>query len=253
MEPLGHHLWVGFIGGLLSFAHCLGMCGGFFLHLSLDRDDIRTISRQIPWLIGKLFSYLFLGAAAGHAGAFLGGILLRQGLFLNVLSFAAGALILFMGLSVLGLVPVRIKAFYGLGESVVASLGGSVLTGRSGGGALVLGMICGFLPCPIVLAFLAYALQSGSVASGMATMGALGVGTMVPMLVMGGAARLCGIHLRSWAPKAGGIILIALGLTTSLRGTEFFHRLLGCPSQHRAVSDPSRQCCPGEHGTGYAR
>jgi uncharacterized protein len=112
-------------------------------------------------------------------------------------------------------------------------------------------MATGFLPCPIILAFLAYALQSGSVLDGMATMAALTVGTMVPLLLVGSLSRLTGLHLRSWGPKAGGVILILLGLTTTLRGTEIFHHLLGCPPKpdlHAEVDQP-KPCCTGKvHG-----
>ena len=249
MDTMGHHIWIGFAGGLLGFAHCLGMCGGFVLHLALRKDGTRMLSGQLLWLVGKLSSYLLLGAAAGYAGGFLGHLLLRQGHLQNLLSFAAGALILLMGLSVLGLLPVRGKGSRGAWENLLATLFGTFLTGHSPGAALTLGIATGFLPCPIVLAFLAYALQSGSVAAGMVTMGALGLGTAVPMLLLSGATRLSGIHLRSWAPKAGGIILIAFGVTTALRGTTIYHQLLGCPAQHAVATDAEKSCWTGElHG-----
>jgi len=246
MDTMGHHIWIGFAGGLLGFAHCLGMCGGFVLHLSLRKDGTRMLSGPLLWLAGKLFSYLFLGAAAGYAGGFLGNLLLRQGQFQNLLSFAAGGVILLMGLSVLGLLPVRSKATGGIGENVLVTLFRTFLKGHSSGAALTLGIATGFLPCPIVLAFLAYALQSGSVLTGMVTMGALGLGTTAPLLLLSGATRLSGIHLRSWAPKAGGIILITLGLTTALRGATIYHHLLGCPAQQGVATHPQKPCCPGE-------
>jgi len=252
MDATGHHIWIGFAGGLLGFAHCLGMCGGFALHLSLGKDGARMLAGQLLWLAGKLFSYLFLGATAGYAGSFLETCLLRQGQFQNLLSFAAGGAILLMGLSVLGLLPVRIKAPGGIGENVLVTLCRGLLTGRSPGAALALGLATGFLPCPIVLAFLAYALQSGSVGTGMLTMGALGLGTALPLLLLGGATRLSGIHLRSWAPKAGGIILITLGLATALRGATVFHHLLGCSSELGATDARKPGCTGGVHGRGGA-
>ena len=253
MEPLSHHIWIGFAGGLLGFAHCLGMCGGFVLHLSLGKDGARSVLGQLLWMAGKLFSYLFLGAAAGYAGGFLEALLLKLGQFQNLLSFAAGGVILLMGLSVLGLFPVRMKALGGIGESVLVTLCRTSLFGHSPGAALTLGLATGFLPCPIVLAFLAYSLQSGSVLTGMVTMGALGLGTTVPLLLLGGAVRLSGIHLRSWAPKSGGIILVILGLMTALRGATIYHHLLGCPSKpalHQGAKDAGLPCCTGApHGT----
>jgi uncharacterized protein len=252
MESLSHHIWIGFAGGLLGFAHCLGMCGGFVLHLSQGESRKTTIPSQLLWLAGKLFSYLFLGAVAGYAGGFLAGWLPKQALFQNLLSFTAGAIILLMGLQVLGLLPVRKNGSFG--ASLLSTLGRTFLATSSPGSALTLGLATGFLPCPIVLAFLAYALQSGSVATGMITMAALGLGTTVPLLLLGGFSRLLRVHLRSWAPKAGGILLVLLGLTTVLRGTAAFHHLLGCPTDpglHPVAGVAQKPCCNGgQHGNG---
>jgi uncharacterized protein len=252
MEPLTHHLWIGLAGGLLGFAHCLGMCGGFVLHLSQGKTGKSVAANQLLWLTGKLSSYLFLGALAGYAGGFIEILLSRQGLFQNLLSYAAGGIIFLMGLRLLGLLPVRPGAQGGIGETLLATLGRKFLSAPTPGAALTLGLITGFLPCPIVLAFLAFSLQSGSVVNGMATMGALGLGTMAPLLLLGCITRLAGIHLRSWAPRAGGIILLLLGLTTALRGTTIYHQLLGCPSKPvlaQVPTDPNKPCCDGEvHG-----
>jgi sulfite exporter TauE/SafE len=212
------------------------------------------IAGQLLWLTGKLFSYLFLGALAGYGGASLVAALSSRLPLQNLVSLTAGALIFLMGLRVLGLVPVGSKATGGIMESVLAALGRNLLSTPAPGAALALGLATGFLPCPIVLAFLAYAVQSGSVATGMLTMSALGLGTALPLLLLGGACRLSGMHLRRWAPRAGGIILILLGATTALRGTGLYHRLLGCPSGialHQVAAQAQKPCCTGElHGNG---
>jgi len=254
MDSLTHHLWIGFAGGLLAFAHCLGMCGGFVLHLSQEQDRKTMLTGQLLWQAGKFSSYTFLGAIAGYAGGSLQLFFLNHGRFQNLLSYAAGGIILLMGLSLLGLLPVRGKLAENAAASMLAHLCRKFFTRSSPGAALSLGMATGFLPCPIVLAFLAYSLQSGSVLKGMATMGSLSLGTMVPLLLLGGITRLAGVHLRSWAPKAGGIILVLLGISTALRGTAIFHELLGCPPEpalHQAQLNESKPCCAGEvHGNG---
>lgn len=99
-----------------------------------------------------------------------------------------------------------------------------------------------------MLAYLAYSLQSGTVLNGMATMGALSAGTAVPLLLLGWITRLSGAHLR-WGPKAGGIILVLLGLSTSLRGTAVYHHLLGCPAKpvlQEVPSTATKACCVGK-------
>ena len=249
METLPHHLWIGFAGGLLAFAHCLGMCGGFVLHLSQEKDRKRMLAGQLLWQAGKLTTYMFLGAVAGCAGGLLQQTFLDHRLLQNLLSYAAGAVIVAMGLSLLGLLPVRAG---GPGKSAVTTLAGfcrSFFTASSPGSALYLGMVTGLLPCPIIIGFLAYSLHSGSVLNGMATRGALSLGTMLPLLLLGGLTRLTRLHLCSWAPKAGGMILIVLGLSTALRGTEVYHRLLGCqakPASHQSQVDESKPCCTGK-------
>jgi uncharacterized protein len=257
METLAHHIWIGFAGGLLGFAHCLGMCGGFALFLSQGKSRTKMVASQLLWLTGKLVSYLFLGAVAGFAGGYIENLLLNLELLRNLLSYLAGALILMMGLSLLGLFPVGRRSGEVFVESLLISLGGKFLGAASPGAALTLGLATGFLPCPIVLAFLAYALRSGSVTTGMVTMGALGLGTMLPLLLLGSVSRLSGMHLRSWAPKAGALLLIILGLTTALRGTALFHRLLGCPADptlSQAATDAKKPSCTGElHGNGSGK
>lgn len=250
MLTLSHHLWIGFAGGLLAFAHCVGMCGGFVLHLSQEKDRKTMLAGQLLWQVGRGSTYMFLGALTGYAGGFLEG-LLSHGFFQNVLTYFAGAVIFLMGLSLLGLLPV-----HGVGKggliSALASCSNRFFTKPSPGRSLFLGMATGFLPCPIILAFLAYSLQSGSVVNGIAIMGALAVGTMVPLLLLCGVTRLTGLHLRSWGPKAGGVILIVLGLATTLRGSEILHHLLGCPPKpqlNQVQTEQVKPCCSGKvHG-----
>ena len=246
MENLTNELWWGFSGGILAFAHCLGMCGGFVVHLSQGKTGKCMIACQLLWQTGKLCTYLFLGALAGYTGGFLDLLFLKQGLFQDLLTYGSGAIILLMGLSLLGLLPVGGKDDQSFSVGALVALGQKFFTASSPGAALTMGVATGFLPCPIVIAFLAYALQSGSVAKGMATMGALSLGTMVPLLLFGGATRLTGVHRRSWAPKAGGVILVLLGLTTVLRGTVIYHHLLGCaikPAPRQSQLDSKYPCC----------
>ena len=231
---------------MLAFGHCLGMCGGFALHLSQGKNGTRVLAGQLLWQAGKLSTYTSLGALAGYAGGFIDLAFLNHNRFQNLLSYATGIIILLMGLSLLGLLPVRRIKGGSAGEGALTALARRFFSASSPGAALIMGMATGLLPCPIVLSFLAFSLQSGSVAKGMATMGALSLGTMLPLLLFGGLSRLTRFHLRSWAPRAGGIILILLGLSTVLRGTEIFHGLFGCPSRTappRAQLMEQKPCC----------
>jgi len=228
MDTLTHHLWIGLAGGAVAFAHCVGMCGGFVLHLSREKNRQRMLAGQLLWHAGKLCSYMFLGAVAGFTGAYFQLFFLRHGLWQNLLSYLAAAVMLLAGLSLLGLLPVRGKGEGGV-QDALTTLVRRFFTASSPGAALAMGIATGFLPCPIVLAFIAYSLQTGSVPSGIATMAGLSLGTALPLLMLGGAARLTRWHLRSWGARAGGIILISLAISTALRGSVLYHKLLGCP------------------------
>jgi len=237
METISHHVWIGFAGGLIACAHCVGMCGGFVLHLSRQETRQTLLASQLLWHAGRLFSYLLLGAFAGFAGGYFQLLFLRHGLWQNLLSYFSGAVMLLMGLSLLGLLPVRGRGGAGPVEGMLASFGGRLCSAPSPGGSLLLGVVTGFLPCPVILAFIAYSLQTGSVPSGMATMSSLALGTSLPLALLGGAAGLTRWHLRSWAPKAAGTILVLLATSTALRGTTAYHKLLGCPP--KPVLQPS--------------
>ena len=89
------------------------------------------------------------------------------------------------------------------------------------------GLMTGLLPCPIVVGFLALSLQSGSVLTGMATMAAMGVGTVWSLLLLGMTGYALQARTRRWGAVVGGIVLVLLGTVTILRGTGAMHHLMG--------------------------
>ena len=231
-------IWIAFAGGVLAFAHCLGMCGPFALHLS-QGGARGLLVRHLLWHLGKTTTYVFLGALAGLAGA--AAAKAWQGLWLpRVLSAAAGGLMLVMGLQLLGvrLWPRRTRQAAEGSPGLLAGLVGSLFSQPGPAGALVLGVATGFLPCPIVVAFLALAAREGSLAIGMATMAAMGLGTVWSLLLLGLGGRMLSLGLRRWArPVAAGVVIL-MGLATVLRGTDVFHHVLGCPQAQAAPTLP---------------
>ena len=58
-----------FLIGLFGSAHCLGMCGGFALTIGAVRPAfLSTLLNQLVYGVGRVFTYGFLGAAAGAVG-----------------------------------------------------------------------------------------------------------------------------------------------------------------------------------------
>lgn len=232
MPEVWNYAAIGLAGGAAAFAHCVGMCGGLALHLAQGGGSPgRLLARQALWHAGKTSTYIFLGAVAGLAGGWFtsSGLARAQ----DIMAYGAGAMMIVMGLALVGLWPARRKA--GQGEGLLASLFGQFIGQPTAAGALVLGLATGFLPCPIVLGMLALAAQSGSVLAGMVTLAATGLGTVWALAILGLTGHVATLRLRRWAAPVGAAVLVLAGVATVLRGTETFHHLLGCPASPAAV------------------
>lgn len=84
--------------------------------------------------------------------------------------------------------------------------------------SVALGVINGFLPCPLVLSFAAIAATSASVPQGMLVMFAFGLGTFPAMLFMGAVGWLVPPSVRQTGVRVSGVLLIALAVMTIARG-----------------------------------
>src|SRR3990170_36619 len=93
-----------FTANAMASVHCAAMCGGFTLSLVRPGQTGASLVRMATYHTGKLFTYIFIGAIAGLAGAALlnnPAIRAAQVAF----SVTAGVLIVVVGLQTLGLVP----------------------------------------------------------------------------------------------------------------------------------------------------
>ena len=222
-----HYYWLSLALGAMAFPHCLGMCGGFALHLAGGQSRLAALGRQLFWHAGKMTTYAFLGALAALAGrAAWGGGEAWQSVF----SYVLGAVMAIMGLSMLGVLPHRSKKDASAGPGIMAGVFGQFFAKPSAGGALALGIATGFLPCPIViggLAIAADAAREGGAVAGIVSMLCLGAGTAWSLVVLAMVGQFVSVKLRRRAVVSAGCVLILLGVATALRGNEAFHRFLG--------------------------
>jgi uncharacterized protein len=218
-----------FIAGFAGSFHCIGMCGGFACALGADgRGASATSLRHVLYNTGRLSTYCFLGALAGAlgqgictslAGSQRPAALASASLDLGqrALAVMAGLLMILMALRFFG-----VRGWHGVtsgfgGSTLVVSL--RSLLGRRGFAApLALGVLNGFLPCPLVYAMLAQAASTFDVLSGCLSMAAFGLGTFPAMLAMGGVGRLLAPGWRQRGVRLAGSFILALGLVTLGRG-----------------------------------
>ncbi|MEO8505398.1 MAG: sulfite exporter TauE/SafE family protein [Acidobacteriota bacterium] len=209
-------LWIAAAGAAGSF-HCLGMCSAFALALAPSRGARwKTVGRHLAYNSGRVTSYCFLGLAAGTIGqaAAAGGPI---GLLQRALAIVSGILMTVMALQFFGYrVPLSLSSAPGLGSLLRGVRG--LLRAPGIPPPLAFGVFNGFLPCPLVYAFVAQALATGSAARGLLTMIAFGLGTFPAMLLVGLVGWGVTPGWRVWGLRLAGTVILIFGLITIARG-----------------------------------
>lgn len=225
------NLWLGLVAGLAASPHCAGMCGPFPLHICRSQAPGRPLVRQLLFLLGKTFSYVFLGALAGFFGHLLHSRLFASSQ--NLLAYLLGGAMIVLGLAMLDLLPHRFPTEKLSGGALFQGLLGGFFSSPGPLASFLLGIASGFLPCAVPLALLAVAAASHSVPTGMLTMAGLGLGTAPVLLAIGLSATLFDLRLRRISLRGAALIVILLGVMTLLRPTGLLHHVL--PGGHHSA------------------
>src|SRR5271166_4062490 len=184
-QPL---LLAGLLLGLSSSLHCFGMCAGIAasLHFAADLDPSRPARELLSTTLlintGRIAGYVIAGAIVGGVGSSIFGSF-DHTLAHAILRWAAAAALGWIGLSILGALPLP-AALYQV-ASRVSRLMDAVARAARLPAAIALflsGAVWGFLPCAMVYAALFYAMLSGSWLGGALVMSGFGFGTL-PILV----------------------------------------------------------------------
>lgn len=230
---------IGFLGG----GHCIGMCGGVMAALSFAIPADQPVKRWrvlLSYNIGRIFSYVLIGALAGGIG-----FQLSSGHGLSILRIIAGILLIAMGLYL---------ANWWRGLSYLESLGGvlwrrlqplgkSLMPVKSSRSALMLGMLWGWLPCGLVYTALAYGLARASMAESAGVMLAFGLGTLPAVLASGVfAERIKHLMQLQRFRITMALLIMAFGVWT-LWGTYQHTQHMG----HGAAMDHSGVMDHGDH------
>ncbi|MBM4267770.1 MAG: sulfite exporter TauE/SafE family protein [Deltaproteobacteria bacterium] len=205
-----------FAGGLAGSLHCVAMCGAFPLALARGRTQGR-FGRQLLYNLGRLNTLVFVGALSGAFGA----VVVEWGPLeaaKRVLALAAGAVLILVGLEMLGLVrglTVRVAA------AVQGTLGRSlrgVITSSSPAAPIALGVMNAFLPCHLIYAFAARAVSLASPIEGALTMLAFGAGTVPAMLGVALVGERLPARLRLGADRVVALLMVLYGIVVALQG-----------------------------------
>ena len=92
-----------------------------------------------------------------------------------------------------------------------------------------MGSLAGLLPCPLVYAFLAWALAADGMLKAMGTMAILGLASAPALVLVASAGAAVSPFVRRRIVRVSGAVVVVLGVVTALRGVapEALHRVLG--------------------------
>ena len=225
--------------GLVSGAHCIGMCGGIMGALTMA-IPVEAKSKRwfmlIAYNLGRILSYALMGLLAGlfaeQFSALGGGTILR---------ILAGVLLITMGLYLAnwwrGLTKLETLGRYLW--VYIQPVGKRLMPINTIPKALLLGALWGWLPCGLVYAALAMAMTQPAPLMAASSMLAFGLGTLPAVLAAGAVAQQLAYILQQRPVRmALALIIIVFGVWTIWGG-------LSHPHQHQHEQHHTQQPVSG--------
>lgn len=206
--------------GLVSSAHCVGMCGGIMGALTMAipaEARQRRLQLLMGYNLGRIGSYTLMGFLLGSfssaisAWGGMGGLRILAGLLLIAMGF-------YLASWWRGLVHLeRIGRYF---WAYLQPLGKALMPVTSAPKALLLGAVWGWLPCGLVYSALAYAMVQAQPGGSAAVMLAFGLGTLPAVLATGLLAnQLTGLLQRRMLRTGFALLIIAFGIWTLIGGS----------------------------------
>ena len=200
-----------FAVGLMTSLHCVAMCGGLGLSQTLaeGRAARGMLRPALLYNAGRVISYTATGFVMGLIGLLFGaGVNTTLSTVLQALLKAiAGAMMLCMGLNLLGLFPALRRFRLRLPR-----------IGVHGGGALTVGLLNGLMPCGPLQSMQLAALASLSPIKGALSMLFFSLGTVPLMLGLGSLTAALGRRFNRAVLRAGAVLVAVMGLAMLSQG-----------------------------------
>ena len=134
-------------GFTIGFGHCIGMCGPIMVSLSLNLKEKSILLPQLLYHGGRVITYAILGGLVAAAGS-LTMITANIDTIQKGVMIFTGGLIILMGLSMAGWIPVgRIFGDHAGGGGIITKGFGRLLKVESALVYFPLGLLLGLLPC----------------------------------------------------------------------------------------------------------
>ena len=215
-----------FAVGLLTSIHCIAMCGGINLSVSMAKpgraDQPRTQERAkdaaigrplLPgalYNLGRVISYTLVGGLVGA----LGSAVSFSGAAKGVVAVISGVFMVIMGLNMLNIFPWLRK----INPRMPKFLGNKVHGSAGNKGPLIVGLLNGLMPCGPLQAMQLYALGTGSFTAGALSMLVFSLGTVPLMFGFSAASSFLSGKFTHKMIKVSAVLVIFLGVIMLNRG-----------------------------------
>ncbi len=235
---MGVFIITGFILGLTSNFHCIGMCGPIAMAIPVNRSSNLTIfSGALQYNTGRIITYALFGVIVGSIG-----LTIRTFGILQWVSIISGILLIFFAWrkylqhSFFGRFP-----SFGIQSTLNKGLG-TIIRSKSPFKLLFLGGLNGLLPCGMVFTALLNAILTGDVFFSSLSMIAFGIGTLPAMMAVTFMTNKITSSARKKMNNLVPYLLTVVGLLIILRGLN-----LGIP-----YISPTVKLAPTENTTSHS-
>ena len=213
------NLGAAFLIGLLGASHCISMCGGITGALSMaipenSNRQKRLLATLLSYNLGRIFSYGIAGFIMGSFGWLLAE---QASIIATGLRTLAATLLIVMGFYIAGWWKglVFIEKLGGGLWKIIQPWSKKVLPVKDLKGALLLGVIWGWLPCGLVYSTLIWSSMANDPILSSLHMIAFGLGTLPAILTTGLLAKQASALIQNTGFRMlSGLLLIAYGLWT---------------------------------------
>ena len=204
-----------FVIGLLTSVHCVAMCGGINLSQCISgaggQGRFAGFWPSIKYNLGRVISYTVIGGIVGS----LGSVVQFSGAARGILQLMAGVFMVFMGLSLSGLVPALARFTPHLPKALGLKIAKEKKRSNS---PLYVGLLNGLMPCGPLQAMQLYALSTGSLWGGALSMLLFSLGTVPLMFVLGALSSILSRKFTKYMVTIGAVLVVVMGISMFQNG-----------------------------------
>ncbi|ROR30471.1 sulfite exporter TauE/SafE [Mobilisporobacter senegalensis] len=201
-----------FVIGLLTSVHCVAMCGGISLSQCVphnattggNKSKFQTLRPTFLYNLGRVISYTVVGGIVGA----LGSVISFSGAAKGIVQLVAGLFMMIMGLNMLNIFPWLRK----LNPHMPKIFAEKINEGKKNNGPLYIGLLNGLMPCGPLQAMQIYALSTGSLIEGAASMFLFSLGTVPLMFGFGALSSFLSQKFTHKMIKVSAVLVVILGV-----------------------------------------